>query len=152
MKTMLKIAAGAAFIATGFSSAQAQEELVESCYLILSSENSEPLAMEMGVMEMTAPGAEVSLDIPDGEQLAAISCVRTQLRLAENDYMMAMWGIPLIVYADSEEGERSGVLLTIEDDQFTVQVAQGELTDEDRAALVESLEGFYAALESDSGE
>lgn len=129
-----------------------EDELMEQCFLLLAGEGSEPVVMETSVIEMTEPGSEASLQVPEGESLAAITCARNKLRFAENDYLMAIWGIPFIVVYDNENGERSGVMLTIQDDQFAVEVSQGELTDEDRTAIVESLEGFYVSLENDNGE
>lgn len=132
--------------------AELQETINEQCYIVVAEEGAPPIPMDVGVVELTAGNNIVDLNIPEDQIMTHILCARDQVRLAANDYVLSMSGIPLIVFSDDADGNRTGISLTIEDDQFAVSVVQGELTDEDRAAIVESLEGFYAALENDNGE
>jgi len=128
-------------------SQEASEPLVENCYLMLADEGAELIEMEVQVQELTADDDLSEITIPEGTQLSNIMCSRTELKLAENDYKLAIAGVPLMVAYDNENGERSAIMFRVLDGQFAVEVVQGELTDEQRNGLVTALEGYYAALE-----
>lgn len=152
MNDILGIGIISATALLGTQEASIQETIVEQCFIVVNEEGAPPIPMDVGVIEFSAGNNIVDLNIPDGYTLSNITCMREQLRLAQNDYIIPLSGVPLVLFIEDSDGNRTGISLTIEEDQFAVSIVQGEISDTDRAAIVESLEGFYAALENDNGE
>lgn len=120
--------------ALGLSAAASAE-----CYSV--GVDSDPQLLE-GYTLTEASAAEGLMPpppVPEGS--TGLLCVRDTVVPQPNDFEILRHGMPL--YVQAGEGEDTTLLaLGYEDGNYVVRLPQGEITDQERAAIVAALEGF----------
>lgn len=132
--TLFHTSAAALLAATGLSAAAEAE-----CYAV-SAEGDPQLLEGYTLAEETArEGLMPPPPVP--EDASGILCVRESVVPDENDFEILRHGMPLYIRAG--EGDDVTVLaLGYRDGNYVVQLPQGEITEDERAAIVAALEGF----------
>ncbi|PWE18296.1 hypothetical protein DDZ18_01435 [Marinicauda salina] len=124
--------AGAAALFTGAAQAQ--------CFAMFDDESAEPQPID-GYTVVDASAEPGLMERPPApEDAAGILCSRDTIVPDANDFEI-LYHMPLYIRAG--QGEETTVLaLGFSDGNYVVQLPQGEITEDERAAIVAALEGF----------
>ncbi|MCC5997153.1 MAG: hypothetical protein JJU18_12380 [Oceanicaulis sp.] len=113
-----------------------------SCYS-LNAEGDAALMAGYSVTE-AASGPELMDRPPVADDAIAVMCVRPAPEFREKDFELLHHGLSLFVRSGPEE-EPTVISLSLRDgDQYAVQLHEGDLSEDDVAAITAVLEGFDA--------
>lgn len=132
--TPIKMMAGGVIAALGLSAAASAQ-----CYSLNAETGPELLEGYTLAEETAREGLMPPPPLPEGS--AGIVCQRETVVPDANDFEILRHGIPLYIRA-GEGDDMTTLVLGFADGNYVVQVPEGEITEEERGAIVAALEGF----------
>lgn len=131
---LVSMCAAAAAAALGLSGGALAE-----CYSIDAEGNAQLLQGYTLAAESAREGLMPPPPVPEGS--AGIMCTRDTVVPDRNDFEILRHGMPL--YIRHGEGDAARLLvLGYEDGNYVVSIPQGEITEDERVAIIAALEGF----------
>ncbi|WP_439633968.1 hypothetical protein [Glycocaulis sp.] len=140
MKTLF--ASGAALLASLVAGAPA----LADCFAIPGEAGAQPTVIEgFTVREATArPGPLQLPPLPEGT--GAILCDRDTVVPDRNDFKVLLAGLPLMIRAGTPD-DPTVLSLGIQDGDYAIGVMMGSLTDQERTAIISTVEGFDDSID-----
>lgn len=140
MKTLL--ACGAALVASLAAGAPA----LANCFAIPGEAGAQPTVIQGFILSDAAarPGPLQMPQLPDGT--AAVLCDRETVVPDPNDFKLLLQGIPLMIRSGTPD-DPTVLSMGIEEGNYTISVMMGSLNDDERAAIISTVEGFDAGID-----
>lgn len=116
------------------------------CYAVFAEEGREPVLLEGYDLQVEAarPGPLAALPAPEGT--VGLLCDRDSVVPDSNDVKLLLNGYGLLTR--SGEGEDMTILnMGIVDGNYSIAVLAGEIDEQERAAIIEAVEGFDATID-----
>lgn len=117
-----------------------------NCYALFAEEGRDPVALEGYDLQVEAarPGPLAALPAPEGT--VGLLCDRESVVPDRNDVKLLLNGYALLTRAG--EGEDMTILnMGIVDGNYSIAVLAGEIDEQERAAIIEAVEGFDATID-----
>lgn len=117
-----------------------------NCYALFAEEGRDPVLMEGYELHVEAarPGPLAALPAPEGT--VAILCDRASIVPDHNDVKLLLNGYSLLTR--SGEGDDMTILnMGIVEGNYSIAVLAGEIDEQERAAIIEAVEGFEDTID-----
>lgn len=140
MKTLL--AFGTALAASLVAGAPA----LANCFAIPGEAGAQPTVIQGFIVRDAAarPGPLQLPQLPEGT--AAILCDRESVVPDANDFKVLLQGLPLMIRSGTPD-EPTVLSMGIEEGNYTISVMMGSINDEERDAIISTVEGFDSGID-----